>query len=156
MQSRRGQLHAPNAHVATRGFERVFSILSGMRGSGCTSLLLKVPVNPDLWPPSELCRAHTGISATCWIHWPSMIVVPGHFQLLPPVGSGTFSPRRAHSTSECHTSPALAQCSQNQRIWIHRFQTWWALGVLLSVREVGWFVAVLLMPQLETPQVGFV
>lgn len=48
---------------------------------------------------------------------------PSFCQLIPPVGSGTFSPRQARSTSGCHTSPALAQCSQNQRTWTHRFQT---------------------------------
>lgn len=58
-----------------------------------------------------------------WVCCTSKTGDPGFCQLLPPVGSGTFSPRQAHSTSECHTSPALAQCSQNLRTWTHRFRT---------------------------------
>lgn len=104
---------------------------------------------------SMSCAGHAWGPQPCSVCCPSKMGVPVYCQLLPPVGSGTFSPRRARSTSECHTSPALAQCSQNQRTWIHRFQTWWAPGVLLSGREVGWFVAVLLMPSLETPGMDF-
>lgn len=50
VQSRRGQLHAPNLHVGTRGFEREFPALSWMRGLSTHAPLPASPSEPR--PPA--------------------------------------------------------------------------------------------------------